>query len=53
MPLCNRAAARDPGDFVVLEQGRPLPVPLEEAQSPDADLIELAPLAVHAGSIAR
>lgn len=36
-----------------LEEGRPLPKPLEEAHSPDADLIELVPLSVHAGTILR
>ena len=36
-----------------LEEGKPLPVPLEEVQSRDADLIELVALSVHAGSIAR
>jgi predicted RNase H-like HicB family nuclease len=33
----------------LLEEGKPLPVPSEEAHSPDADLIELVPLSVHAG----
>jgi hypothetical protein len=37
----------------LLEEGRPLPVPSEEAQSADADLIELVPLSVHAGIISR
>ena len=35
------------------EEGRPLPVPCEEVHTPDADLIELVPLSVHAGTIAR
>ena len=34
----------------LLEEGRPLPVPSENAQSADADLIELVPLSVHAGT---
>lgn len=29
----------------LLEEGKPLPVPDDRAQSPDADLIELVPLA--------
>ncbi len=36
-----------------LEEGRPLPVPLAEAHSAEADLIELVPLSVHAGTISR
>ncbi|MBC7928725.1 MAG: type II toxin-antitoxin system HicB family antitoxin [Bryobacteraceae bacterium] len=35
---------------LLLEEGKPLPVPLEMAQNPDADLIELVPLSVHAGN---
>ena len=38
---------------LLLEQGRPLPAPSEEAHDPEADLIELVPLSVHAGTIAR
>ena len=38
---------------LLLEEGRPLPVPSEEAHSPDADLIELMPLSVHAGTISK
>ena len=33
----------------LLEEGRPLPVPSDEVHSDDADLIELAPLSIHAG----
>jgi predicted RNase H-like HicB family nuclease len=38
---------------LLLEEGKPLPVPLEDAHSPDADLIELIPLSVHAGTASR
>ena len=38
---------------LLLEEGRPLPVPSKEAQRPDADLIELVPLSVHAGTLSR
>jgi predicted RNase H-like HicB family nuclease len=34
----------------LLEEGRPLPVPSEDMPSLDADLIELVPLSVHAGT---
>ena len=37
----------------LLEKGKPLPVPSGEAHSPDADLIELIPLSVQAGSAPR
>ena len=37
----------------LLEDGKPLPVPSDDAHSPDADLIELAPLSVHAGTIGK
>ena len=37
----------------LLEEGKALPVPSEGAQSRDADLIELVPLSVHAGSVPR
>jgi predicted RNase H-like HicB family nuclease len=37
----------------LLEEGNPLPVPAEDANSPDADLIELVPLSVHAGTAYR
>jgi len=36
-----------------LEEGRPLPVPSKEVHRPDADLIELLPLSVHAGTLSR
>ena len=36
----------------LLEEGKPLPVPSEDAHSPEADLVELVPLSIHAG-IAR
>jgi predicted RNase H-like HicB family nuclease len=35
---------------LLLEEGKPLPVPDVEASTPDADLIELVPLSVHVGS---
>lgn len=34
---------------ICLEEGRPLPIPNQEAASPDADLVELLPLSVGAG----
>lgn len=34
----------------LLEEGKPLPVPFTSAACPDADLIELVPLSVHAGT---
>lgn len=34
----------------LLEEGKPLPVPVEDADSAEADLIDLAPLSVHAGT---
>jgi predicted RNase H-like HicB family nuclease len=34
----------------LLEEGRPLPVPSADAQNANADLIELVPLSIHAGS---
>src|SRR3954454_23372976 len=34
----------------LLEEGKALPVPSEEAHNPEADLIELVPLSVHAGT---
>ena len=33
---------------LLLEEGSPLPIPSREAHNPDADLIELVPLSVHA-----
>jgi predicted RNase H-like HicB family nuclease len=38
---------------LLLEEGKPLPVPREDAQNRDADLIELVPLSVHAGAASR
>jgi predicted RNase H-like HicB family nuclease len=38
---------------LLLQEGRPLPVPSEEAHSSEADLIELVPLSVQAGTISR
>jgi predicted RNase H-like HicB family nuclease len=35
---------------LLLEEGKPLPVPDPEASTPDADLIELVPLSVHVGT---
>jgi len=35
---------------LMLEQGRPLPVPNPNASAPDADLVELVPVSVYAGS---
>lgn len=37
----------------MLEEGKPLPVPSEDAHSADADLIELVPLSVYAGTAPR
>ena len=37
----------------LLEEGKPLPVPDNDASSPSADLIELVPLSVHAGTAQR
>ncbi len=37
----------------LLEDGKPLPVPSGDPQSPDADLVELVPLSVCAGSRPR
>jgi predicted RNase H-like HicB family nuclease len=38
----------------LLEEGKPLPVPANEApDNPEADLIELIPLSVHAGTAQR
>jgi len=34
----------------LLEEGKPLPVPSEDAHTIEADLIELVPLSVHAGT---
>jgi predicted RNase H-like HicB family nuclease len=35
---------------LLLEEGKPLPVPDASASDPEADLIELVPLSIHAGS---
>ena len=35
---------------ILLEEGKPLPVPSADAAALDADLIELVPLSVHVGS---
>jgi predicted RNase H-like HicB family nuclease len=35
---------------LLLEEGKALPVPSEDAQNPEADLIELVPLFIHAGT---
>lgn len=37
----------------LLEEGKPLPAPTGDAHSPDADLIELVPLLVYAGTAPR
>jgi predicted RNase H-like HicB family nuclease len=37
----------------LLEEGKALPVPSADVQSGDADLIELVPLSVHAGTFPR
>ena len=37
----------------LLEEGKALPVPSEEAHSPDADLVELVALSVYAGAALR
>ena len=37
----------------LLQEGKPLPVPNDATSSSEADLIELVPLSVHAGTIAR
>lgn len=35
----------------LLEEGKPLPVPAPDTQCADADLIELVPVPVHAGTV--
>ena len=35
----------------LLEEGKPLPTPNPDASSPEADLVELVPVSVHAGKI--
>lgn len=47
------ASALEDLSQALLEEGKPLPVPAAEVQSADADLIELAPLSVHAGTALR
>ena len=37
----------------MLEEGKPLPVPSEDAHNANADLIELVPLLVYAGTVSR
>ncbi len=34
---------------LLLEEGKPLPIPSGDVNSPEADLIEIVPLSVHAG----
>ena len=36
---------------ILLEEGKPLPVPDVDATSTDADLVELIPLSVHVGVV--
>lgn len=36
-----------------LEEGKALPTPMPDAQGAEADLIELVPLSVHAGTVPR
>lgn len=38
---------------LLLEEGKPLPPPSQGAHDVDADLIELAPLSIHAGTLSR
>jgi predicted RNase H-like HicB family nuclease len=38
---------------ILLEDGKPLPIPSDDAHSPDADLIELIALSIHAGTAPR
>lgn len=38
---------------LLLEEGKPLPLPIEDASAADADVVELVPLSVHAGSALR
>jgi predicted RNase H-like HicB family nuclease len=37
----------------LFEEGKPLPVPAKDVQSGEAELIELVPLSVHAGTAPR
>lgn len=45
------ASALEDLAHLLLEQGKALPVPNPEASAPDADLVELVPLTVHAGAV--
>jgi len=47
------ASALEDLALALLEEGKPLPVPSGDAHSPDADLVELVPLSVHAGTAPR
>lgn len=38
---------------MILEEGKPLPVPEPDAHNEEADLIELIPLSIHAGTALR
>ena len=38
---------------LLLEEGQPLPLPSDDAQNPDANLIELVPLSIYAGPLSR
>lgn len=44
------ASAMEDLAALLLEEGKPLPVPDPAAAAPDADLIELVPLSVHVGT---
>ena len=44
------ASAMEDLSQLLLEEGKPLPVPSAAAAAPDADLIELIPLSVHVGA---
>ena len=44
------ASALEDLSQLLLEQGKPLPTPNQDATAPDADLVELVPLTVHAGT---
>jgi predicted RNase H-like HicB family nuclease len=37
----------------LLEEGKPLPVPAKEVSRPEADVIELVPLSIYAGTSPR
>jgi predicted RNase H-like HicB family nuclease len=38
---------------LLLEEGKPLPPPSQESHNVDADLVELVPLSIHAGTMLR